>query len=124
MDHEKAITDQAKEEVSYLHKDIVAALSYWIIQQSQVPPSNLHGILKDAREWLFRVDGKPTVSIPGFIWYRSTKKLLRDFIERMVNEVPSIAKLNERSKENDNDFIDLGALSRNITNTLINTPSI
>lgn len=113
------IKNKKESEILFLKSDVVAALSYWIIQQSKVIPSMLASILKDVDKWLLENElCKPDVTVPDFVLYKTTEHPLWEYIKKMVLSVPSVRNLEERSEEQKNDFIDLMALARNVTNTL------
>lgn len=105
--------------ILFTKKVLIAYLADWVLQLSKCIPSNLVNILNDADKWFEENKiNEPIVSIPDFILYKSDEYEIYSFLKRMVEEVPSISILNERSVENKNDFIDLGALARNISNTI------
>lgn len=106
-------------QILFTKKDILSNLARYIISQSHCIPSKLTEIINDADFWLSKNEiSKPNVDIPDFVLYRAEERRLFDYLNKMVESVASIAILNERSVENNNDFIDLGALARNICNSI------
>lgn len=108
-----------KGNILFTRKDIVAFLAHFVVSQSQCIYKNMAEILNDADEWLLKNEiAEPNVSIPDFVLYEASEGDLFQYLNKMVESVPSIFVLNERSEENKNDFIDLGALARNICNSI------
>lgn len=106
----------------YTHKDIVAQLARFIIEQHPRVPANLVEIVANAKEWLKDNEIRaPNVSIPEWHCYEATEKELYHLMINMCDQVPEIAKLNEWDDKEEGEgksFTDLGALARNITNAV------
>lgn len=100
----------------FLRKDIIAGLSYWIIQQCKVIPTDIYYILRYADKWLAQNEiGTPNVSITDYVFYKAEEKDLYEYLNKMVEAVPAVWKLDSE--------IDMRALTRNLTNTIVQTQS-
>ncbi len=110
----------------YFIKDIVGVMAMWAVRQSPYAvPANLEDALKELTEAL-----KPTWK--GDQLHEMHGNELRDLIAEAVKECPSIEAWNVPEKgdgrgfvtrfggpEPDYDFIDIDALIRNVTHSLI-----
>lgn len=124
-------------------RDLKSAMAYCAIRQSpEVFPRNLEVVLEKIQN---HCEDKFVHECFDFIFYNFTSNELREFIEQMINDIPEIKDWNLSMMEKkmgitdiedpsrnkrvcvfvhgdlqlDQDFIDLHALSRNVTNLIL-----
>jgi len=101
-------------EFLYSKNDIVGAFAMWSVRQS---PYNCPADLYSAIQQLYKALDKNIVFDSNNLGYAmlSCDKIL-DTLEKLFDEISTIEAWNQ--PEPDDDFIDLGALARNIAHTL------
>lgn len=132
-----------KNQIVYNKRQLLGALSSWIIQQHPFMPDNLTEIITEADRYIEK-HHKPVFEWLGSKVYEYPKRELYRRMEIMCHRVPLIKELNLSKYEKtlgysvddkrrkpyrftstfevpsaDNDYVSLGALARNIANELV-----
>lgn len=107
--------------IIFTKKDFLSELARYIIRQANnTIPDNLTEIIKAADLHFDTFQpGAPSLEITNYKTFDLTERELFYYAIALCEECKEVAALNDRREDLGNDFIDLYALARNISNALL-----